>query len=71
MEKRNDSVERIEKLKLKKRLVKEMQLYRLREPNMTKKEYQTKLERLMQDEELIEDIDVSSPSKNTPRAILR
>ncbi|TNV85247.1 hypothetical protein FGO68_gene6192 [Halteria grandinella] len=71
MDKRNDSIERVEKQKLKKSLVKEMQLFRLREPNMTKKEYQTKLAKLMEDEELIEDIDVSSPSKNTPRAILR
>ena len=44
--KRDESVEKQERNKIKKLVLKEMQLLRLREPNMRKKEYHEKLRKL-------------------------
>lgn len=66
MHKRNASIDREEKAKLKKRLLKEMQLLRLREPMMPKREYHERLKKIEDAPEIN-----SSPSRNTPKAILR
>lgn len=57
-------MERSERAKVKKKLIKELQLFRLEQPTMQKKEYHERLRKIEETE------DFGVYSRNSPRALL-